>query len=64
MAKKSISIDCQACMNQTSVSGQNAELVTYCPICGDPVVRSYDDEDEDDYDEEDDLRSFDPDDEE
>lgn len=62
MSKKSVSIDCQACMNQTSVTGQNAELVTYCPICGDPIVRSY--ADDEDYSEEDDLRSFDPDEEE
>lgn len=59
MAKKSFSIECASCTNTCVVTGQNADMTAYCPICGEGIIMSFDDIDDDetfgtDFDDDDD----------
>jgi predicted RNA-binding Zn-ribbon protein involved in translation (DUF1610 family) len=47
MAKKNFPIECASCMNTCTVVGPNADLVEYCPFCGEGIIMSYDDVDDD-----------------
>lgn len=60
---KSVSTECTACGEKFWVTSASAEPVAYCPFCGDPAILPDDAEDEQDEDD-DGLREFNPDDDE
>jgi rRNA maturation endonuclease Nob1 len=61
---KSVSTECTACGEKFRVTSASTEPVAYCPYCGDPAVLPDSAEDELDDDDSDDLREFNPDDQE
>ena len=42
MAKQSASIECSNCANVCVIYGVDADMVQFCPYCGDGVLLSYD----------------------
>jgi hypothetical protein len=57
MSKKSITLECNDCLNTCTVQGKNVDAVQFCPFCGEGILMAYDDIDDDelfgtDYDDE------------
>jgi hypothetical protein len=59
---KSVSTQCSECGEEFRVTSKSTEPVSYCPFCGDDALVADDATDELDDDDSDDLREFNPDD--
>lgn len=46
MSKKSITLECNDCLNTCTVQGANVDSVQFCPFCGEGILMAYDDIDD------------------
>jgi DNA-directed RNA polymerase subunit RPC12/RpoP len=58
---KSTAKECSECGEKFVVTSQSTESVSYCPYCGDTALSGREEDPDEDLDDDDDLRSFVPD---